>query len=393
MKKSIKSIVVLVCICVVVAVLMAFTNYITAPIIEKNDQSKSNAALLEVLPDGGTFELVDITSYELPVSVAEVYKASNGGYVVKVNTTGYAPGMSIMCGISADGTVVGTKLVASGETPSIGGAAAEKFAPTVIGKSVSDIDGVDTVAGATKTTEAYRAAVKDALNAVIILGGGSVDLRTPEEILSENLSAALPAAEGEFDKHFFAEVVEGVDAIYTAKNGKGYVAIIGEQFIAADAEGKVISECSDADKATVEAALAAIKANSFTDIDISLYEGLPSQLISAKRAANGNYVIEIKAAGYGINGEWHASGEYIEIRVSITPDGKIIDTLTLKQSESKGIGDACANEEFYSQFDGKTEENYADIDAISGATLTTDGYKTAILRAFNAVKIFEGGNK
>lgn len=393
MKKSIKSIVVLVCICVVVAVLMAATNYFTAPIIEKNDQSKSNAALLEVLPDGGGFELLDITSYELPESVAEVYKASNGGYVVKVNTTGYAPGMSIMCGISADGTVVGTKLVASGETPSIGGVAAEKFAPTVVGKSVSDIDGVDTVAGATKTTEAYRAAVKDALNAVIILGGGSVDLRTPEEILSENLSAALPEAEGEFDKHFFAEVVEGVDAIYTAKNGKGYVAIIGEQFIGADAEGKVTTECSDEDRATVEAALAAVKANVLTDIDISLYEGLPSQLISAKRAANGNYVIDIKAAGYSINGEWHASGEYIEIRVSITPDGKIIDTLTLKQSESKGIGDACANEEFYSQFDGKTEENYADIDAISGATLTTDGYKTAILRAFKAVKIFEGGNK
>lgn len=393
MKKSIKSIVVLVCICVTVAVLMAMTNYITAPIIEKADQDKANAALLEVLPDGGSFELVDISTYTLPESVAEVYKASNGGYVVKVNTTGYAPGMSIMCGISADGTVVGTKLLLSGETPSIGGVAAEKFAPTVIGKSVSDIDGVDTVAGATKTTEAYRSAVKDALNAVIILGGGSVDLRTDEEILAENLSAALPAAEGEFDKYFFCEVVEGVDAVYTAKNGKGYVCVIGEQFIGADAEGKVTTECSDTDKATAEAALAIIKASVLTDLDLSLYEGLPSQLISAKRTASGNYVIEIKGAGYGIQGEWHASGEYIVIRVAITADGKIIDTLTVSEAESDGIGDACAKEEFYSQFDGKTEENYADIDAISGATITTDGYKTAILRALGAVNIFEGGNK
>ena len=37
--------------------------------------------------------------------------------------------------------------------------------------------------------------------------------------------------------------------------------------------------------------------------------------------------------------------------------------------------------------------NYADIDAISGATKTTDGYKGAILNAFKAVKIFEGGDK
>ena len=393
MKKSVKSILVLVCICVVVSVLMALTNYITAPIIEKNDLSKSNAALLEVLPGAEGFELVDISSYELPATVREVYRATNGGYVVKLETTGYASGMVIMCGISAEGTVVGTKLIGSGETPSIGGVAADKFAPTLVGKSASDIDGVDTVAGATKTTAAYRAAIKDALNAVVILGGGSVDLRTEEEILLENLSAALGAAEGEFDKYFMVEVVEGVDAIYVAKNETGYVAVIGEAFIGADAEGKVITECSETERATVEAALAKIRATVLADIDLSLYQELPSQLISAKRTASGNYVITIKAAGYGIQGEWHASGEYIEILVSITADGKIIDTFTLKESESDGIGSACGEEEFYSQFDGKTEENYTDIDAISGATITTDGYKTAILRAFNAVKIFEGGNK
>ena len=100
MKKSVKSIVVLLCICVTVAVLMAVTNYITAPIIAGNEQGKSNEALLEVLPEGGNFELVDISAYTLPESVAEVYKASNGGYVIKINTTGYAPGMVLMCGTS-----------------------------------------------------------------------------------------------------------------------------------------------------------------------------------------------------------------------------------------------------------------------------------------------------
>ena len=75
----------------------------------------------------------------------------------------------------------------------------------------------------------------------------------------------------------------------------------------------------------------------------------------------------------------------------MTPDGKIIDTYTISQEESKGIGDACADEKFYGQFDGKTEENYTEIDAIGGATITTDGYKKAILRAFEALKILEGG--
>ena len=102
----------------------------------------------------------------------------------------------------------------------------------------------------------------------------------------------------------------------------------------------------------------------------------------------------IKAAGYGINGgnKYHpASGKYIEIKVSLTADGKIIDCYTAYEEESDGIGDACADEKFYGQFVGKTEADYDGIDAISGATLTTDGYKKAILRAFETVKILEGG--
>jgi Na+-translocating ferredoxin:NAD+ oxidoreductase RnfG subunit len=394
MKKSIKSILVLICICAAVSVVLAATNYITAPIIEKNAQNSANSALLEVLPEGGGFTVVDLGGYELPSTVSEVYLAGNGGYVVKLNTTGYAAGMVLMCGVSPDGTVAGTKLIASGETPSIGGVAADTFAGTVVGKSVNDIDGVDTIAGATKTTAAYRNAVKDALNAVIILGGGSVDLRTEEEILMDNLSAALPTADG-FDKYFFVEDIAGVDAIYLATNGAGAVCVIGEQFIAVDAEGLVTTECSEADAATAAEAVALAKATTTAELDLSAYTGLPSQLVSAKKTATGNYIIEIKAAGYGIVGgnEYHpASGEYIYVLVSLTADGRVIDCLTLSQAETNGLGSACADESFYGQFDGKTRENYDDIDMIAGATMTTDGYKKAILRAFDSVKIFEEGN-
>ena len=396
MKKSIKSILVLVSICATVTVLLALTNAITAPIILENEQKNANAALLEVLPEGGSFETLDLGAYTLPATVSEVYRAEKGGYVVKLNTTGYASGMVLMCGISADGSVSGTKLIASAETPSIGGVAANTIAEGVIGKNVGDIDSVDTVSGATKTTAAYRAAVKDALNTVIILGGGSVDLRSEEEILNDTLSEALPQAEGKFSKYFFVEVIEGIDAVYLAENGAGAVCVIGEQFIAVNADDQVLTDCSEADGQTVIAAMAQIRGTETADLDLTAYTGLPSQLVSAKRTATGNSIIEIKAAGYGIAGgdEYHpASGEYIYIRLSLTAEGKIIDCLTLSQAETNGIGSACADEAFYGQFDGKTEDTYADIDAISGATLTTDGYKKAVLRAFESVKIFEGGNR
>jgi electron transport complex protein RnfG len=152
--------------------------------IEANEEKKVNDALLEVLPDGEGFELLDISSYTLPSTVSAVYTASNGGYVVKLTTTGYSSGMVMMCGISAEGTVVGTKLIASEETPSIGVVAAESVAADAVGRNIDDIDGVDTVSGATKTTTAYRAAIKDALDTVIILDNatGSQAEKNIEEV-------------------------------------------------------------------------------------------------------------------------------------------------------------------------------------------------------------------
>jgi electron transport complex protein RnfG len=379
------------CVCIVISLALAVTNSITAPIIEKNENAAANDALLVVMPDGKSFEKLDISGYTLPATVVEAYKAEAGGYVIKLETTGYASGFVIMCGVGADGKVTGAKVVSSGETPAIGGAAADKMTSEFTGKDTSNIDSVDTVAGATKTTAAYRAAIKDALNAAIILGGGDVDIRTEEEILNDNLSAALPAAEGKFTKLFITEVITGIDAIYKADNGKGTVCVVGEQFIALDESYNVLTEVSaDVAAAVKEQAEKALTSTS-EDIDLAKYTGLPTALLSAKKTASGNYILELRAAGYGINGDWHTSGEYIKIRVSMTAEGKIIDCLTVSQAETNGLGSACAEEKFYGQFVGKTQDNYTDIDGITGATLTTDGYKTAILRAFESVAILKGG--
>ena len=391
MKNSIKSILVLVCICTVISIALAATNYITSPIIAENESAAANKNLLVVMPDGGTFEKIDISGYTLPATVTEVYEASNGGYVFRLLTTGYSSGLSIMCGVKADGTVSGATCLSSTETLGY----EKTYGDSLIGKNTDDIDSVDTVSGATKTTTAYRSAVKDALNAAIILGGGDVDIRTEEEILNDNLSAALPAAEGKFTKLFIVEVIEGIDAIYTADNGSGTVCVIGEQFIATNASGDVIGDIEEALAASVSAQVKKVLATTTEDIKLDDYNDLPSALLSAKVTASGNYVLELRAAGFGINGDhWYGpSGEYIYIRVSMTKEGKIIDCLTVSQKETNGIGSACADKDFYNQFIGKTQDNYSDIDSISGATLTTNGYKTAILRAFESVAIFEGGAK
>ena len=382
MKKSVQSTLVLVAICAVMAILLALTNSITAPIIKQNQDAAANEALLVVMPEGEGFEKMDVSSYTLPATVTEVYKEANGGYVVTLTTAGYGSGFVIMCGVSADGTVTGAVCLASTETLGY----EKTFGESFTGKDAAGVDAVDTISGATKTTSAYKNAVKDALNTAIILGGGSVDLRDPAQILNDNLSAALPAGEGKFTKLFIAEVIEGIDAVYTADNGKGYVFVIGEEFIPVDESGNT-------DNTTVKTAYDILVASATEDIDLTAYAETLKYVTSAKKTATGNYIFEVKGPGYGIVGgdDYHpASGEYIIVRVSMTPEGKIIDTFTVSQEESKGIGDACADEKFYGQFDGKTESDYKNIDAIAGATMTTNGYIKAIERAFEALNTLKG---
>lgn len=369
MNKYIKSIVVLTVICAVVALLLSAANLLTAPIIEKHEASAANEALLVVMPEGKAFTQMDLSSYTLPDTVTEVYQESSGGYVVKLTTSGYSAGMVIMCGVDASGTVTGATCLSSGETLGYEKTYGEK----TVGQTAETIDTVDTVASATKTTEGYRNAVKDALNTAVILGGGSVDLRSEEEILKDTLSAVLPAAEGAFTPWFMTEELEGVSAVYIADNGAGTVFKKGEEYVLDEALAAVVAGSSSA------------------PVDISAYE-LHSSVIKVDKTASGNYIVEIKASGFGINGDkyYDPSGQPIVLRASVTSAGKIIACETVSQQETEGIGSACAEPWFYTQFDGKDETNYKEIDAISGATLTTNGYKTAVGRIFETVKILEG---
>lgn len=392
MKTHLKNLLVFISICAVITLLLATTNYITAPIIEKNQNASANQALLEVMPNGKGFEKVDTASFTLPSTVTEAYKeTSDQGYVIKLVTAGYGTDMVIMCGVSKDGVVLGAVCLSSNETLGKEKTYGDNFKD----KDQTGVEAVEIISGATKTTEAYKNAIKDALNTVIILDGGSVDIRTEEEILLDNLNGALPEGEKQFEKLFIVEQFDGIEtlkAIYVAKNQTGYVFVLGETFIGVKADGTVLAEGGESQDITD--AVEKIKSTTVSDIDLTNYPDLQKTVVSAKKTATGNFILETKGAGYGIKGgnEYHpASNEYIIVRVAITPDGKILDCLTVSEAETDGLGDACADEKFYGQFAGKTEENYKEIDAISGATMTTDGYKQAVQRAFDAVKVLKGG--
>lgn len=389
MRSYLKSVISLTTICLVTALLLSVVNYVTAPIIKEQENAAANSALLVVMPNGEGFEKVDINNFELPKTITEAYSEKSGGYVLKMETAGYASGLVIMCGVNKDGVVTGATYVSSNETNK----AEEKYGENFVDKDAKTVDTVDTVAGSTKTTTAYKNAIKDALNAFVILNGGSVDLRSEEEILNDNLNNALAAAEGKFTNEFITEELVS-SAVYKAENGSGYVFVIGETFVGVGADGTVLSAVDETVKQQAENDAKLHINSSLTEINLAKYSAMPSNILKAYKTKSGNFVFEIRAAGYGINGgnEWHpASGEYIYIKVSVSKNGKIISCVTTAQQETQNIGSACADPAFYTQFNSKTESDYTNIDAIGGATITTNGYKNAIGNVFAAFKLLKGG--
>ena len=390
MLKNIKSVGVLVIICSVIALLLALTNQITAPIIEKNSAAAANEALLEVMPEGTGFELMDLSGYTLPETVTEVHKESSGkGYVVKLTTTGYGPNMVIMCGVTGDGTVSGAVCLSSNETLS----KEKEYGNNFTGKDAAAVEATDTIGGATMTTGAYKNAVKDAINAATILGGGEADLRSPEEIFADNLAAALPAAEGKFTKRIVADHQAILYTIYAADNGSGYVYVLNDHFIGIDAEGKITTEGILSDTASYVLGIAELAATHVA-VDFNV-DGISSRITSVQKNAEGNYVIEIDGLGFAYKGNpaHYIEGKEIPIQICtvISPEGTLLECLTVSQQESAGYGAPCGDESFYGQFDGKTAQTYQEVDGIAGATITTDGYLQAIERCFKAVEILEGG--
>lgn len=171
--------------------LVALVNSVTAPVIAKRSAEKTAQSLKEVMPLSERFEEVEteltsvISSDGKEVSVDGIWQAYVGqdsvGYCVKVSPKGYGGAIETIVGISADGDIIGTKIVSMSETSGIGTKINdEEFLSQFEGKSGSitgvtsspSKDQIQTVSGATKSSKAFLRGVNAALTAVSQIDGG-----------------------------------------------------------------------------------------------------------------------------------------------------------------------------------------------------------------------------
>ena len=152
-------------------------------------------------------------------------------------------------------------------------------------------------------------------------------------------------------------------------------------------------------KAAVYAAVFA-KADSFTEVENveALIENSQAAIENAELgdcSVNEVLIAESKsgeALGYVIAATSpNGYGGDIQIAVGISNDGVITGFNVISNNETAGLGSKCTNSDFTSQFEGKNAEmlKYTktgataddEIDAISGATRTTNAVTQAVNKA------------
>ena len=161
-------------ICLIVAILLSVVNMFTAPKIEANKKEAEIKALKEVLPDGTTFDPIDITD-AYPEVITGGYK-SDAGFVFKAEVIGYQPGLIIMVGIDNEGKVAGVKHTASAETFGAEGELNDAYTAKKDSKETLEmLLSASASKGAPLTSKAYYNAVDAALEAALIASGNKTE--------------------------------------------------------------------------------------------------------------------------------------------------------------------------------------------------------------------------
>ena len=418
MKENIKSVVVLTAICLVVAVLLAVTNYVTEPIIAANKAAKASGSLLQVMPEATGFENITDTLGELPATVKEVHKETSGlGHVMILGTTTQfsSDEMGITVAIGADGKISNILLTGYYESKDFGA----DYPATYIGQD-SALGGVDTVAGTTFSSSAFKNAVADAFTVLVENNLVAAGEKSEEQLIAEVMPLALPGAFNSLGKHITTPV-EGLSApiveAYKANNNCGYLYVVesGEGKVvvgvnafgvaqAFDLEGNdVTATATDAVAAAVAAAPALATANleaNTTAITALVEEGsvvTPVEGLNIFTDVMAAFTVTTPAEEtlYAvITGPIAYADETMKMAVIFNANGDVAlykaYTELILHGEYYAAHELTDASAYLSQFYGLTEATYSDdMTLVAGATMTANAVASNFRSAFAAFNLIK----
>lgn len=114
-------------------------------------------------------------------------------------------------------------------------------------------------------------------------------------------------------------------------------------------------------------------------------ENLPDRVTEVYSATNGSgYVFMLTTKGYG--------GD-MKLICGMKSDGTIEQCKTLSHEETSGLGSKTAEDPYRNQYSGKSSDTLSEVDAITGATISSTAYKNAIEDAFKAYDMVKEAEK
>ena len=409
---------------VIVVILLVFgiaafgLNFHTAPLIEANNAGAAFAPLLAVLPSGKNFQEFDPASKNLPENVLKAYEETNGaGFIFEVSATGYKSGLVVRVGIDAEGKIAGSNIVSTNETYKL----EYDLNGAYNGQSLDNLTIVyhpSIASGATsQTSSGYFKAIEGALAAHVLVSGGKLD----PSIVFEGMIASLHTGMGR-DGVLKATVVEGSGNIvkgWKALNNSGaaYVITEGESAYLVIVNAMGAAKVYDEEKNDVTAdhsALVTEALAAYGDIKTSISKGITNKIkkLFSEEAANSVKSVNFDTFGsstlaleFTHNGETYYMLQskplfyhdaVMTANIFIDNDGKIfkVDIGTLYEEQEYIPNFNGTPDGYFDRFTGNTEGTFnGDDTIISGATLTSNAVRQAIIDAFNTFNSIKGGEQ
>ena len=391
-------------------------NFVTGPIIEKNEASRASGALAKVFPGGKGFEEVDLTTLtDLPDTLVSVHRETSGaGYVLNMSTTkGYTGNaIKLSFGVDSEGKIVGISLDDYPESKDFGAG----YPDTFVGQD-STLAGVQLVAGCTYSSKAFRDAVADGMNLLVANGLMTAGVKSDEQLLLElvpTVHSGLVNGSGiaQYDEldgdGTFAKILK-------SKNGSGFGYIVkdGEQTLLAvtNASGKAKVYNTEGADVTAQYAAIADSAKAHTlgspmstlDRDTlrltALLEGATitaAELPESFNSVTNLYTMEkdgatyygMVARTYGYDNK--VMGVYYVVDAEGAIVGMNVDTLIFDAEYYHSYTLDPAS--YKAGFKGLTQDTFnGEIAAIAGATYTADSVKQATDDIFAVYSAQKGG--
>ncbi|MEE0868580.1 MAG: FMN-binding protein [Ruminococcus sp.] len=124
------------------------------------------------------------------------------------------------------------------------------------------------------------------------------------------------------------------------------------------------------------------EADGFEKLEI---ENLPERVTEVYNATNGSgYVFMLTTKGYG--------GD-MKLICGMKADGTIEQCKTLSHNETSGLGSKTAEDPYRNQYCEKNADTLNEVDAITGATISSTAYINAIEDAFKAYDMVKEAGK